>query len=103
MVFSAISRVSSFEVDDDTLIVDTDHSVCAGREKNCMLCCGTLIIWILNEGETYSKSDLSKQKWNSVSLISCSQHSDFGTCPSEEEGGGAGSESLYCIQGLHGL
>ena len=30
-------------MDDDTLTVHTDHSVDAGREKNCMLCCGALM------------------------------------------------------------
>ena len=43
--------------------------------------------------KSHSKADLSKQKWNGTA--SCSQHSYFGTCPFEEEGGGAGSESWY--------
>ena len=36
----------------------------------------------------YSKSDLSKQKRNG--LVSCSQHSYFGTCPFGGAGGGGG-------------
>ena len=43
----------------------------------------------------HSRSDLSIQKWNC--LVSWIQYSLFGTCPFEEgeEGGPAGSESLY--------
>ena len=65
MVFSAISRVSSFEADDDTLIVDTDHSVGAGREKNCMLCCGTLnqIIDAVRSWMKAERGNIIQQIW----------------------------------------
>ena len=38
--------------------------------------------------KSYSKADLSKQKWNS--LVSCSQHSYSGICPFGGWGGGGG-------------
>ena len=43
----------------------------------------------------YCKADLSKQKLNS--LVSCSQHSYFGTCPFEGGGGGGVLAVKVCI------
>ena len=41
MIFSIISMVSLFEVDNDS--IDTDDSVSAGREKTYILHCATLM------------------------------------------------------------
>ena len=46
--------------------------------------------------ELHSKADLSKQKLNS--LVFCSQHWYFGTCPFWGGGGDAGSKKLYLFQ-----
>ena len=77
MVFSAISRDSSFKADNDAnYLVDA-------RKNNCMLRCATLMQLDLkqkrNGEKSYSKSDLSKHKWSGP--VSCSQHSHVGTCP----------------------
>ena len=70
MVFSAISRVSSFEAD------DTDNFVCAGQEKNSLYASLHHIDAVrptikAEREKLYSKADLSKQKWNSlVSAVS---------------------------------
>ena len=104
MGFSAISTVSSFEADKD--------SVGAGREKQHKKqnthtqqqqqkpTVAVLLRHIVavryrmkvERGKAYSKADLLKQKWNGP--VSCSQHSCFWTF--EDRGvRGAGSESLY--------
>ena len=44
-------------------------------------------------GKLHNKVNLSKQKWNG--LVSCSQHSYFGTCPFGRGGGGV--FFLICI------
>ena len=44
------------------------------------------------KNQLHSKADSSKQKWNG--LVSCNQHSYFGTCPFKEGDGGAGGECL---------
>ena len=80
MVFSAVSRVSSFEADNGT-----DDSVGTGQGKKmyASLCHIDAVRSRMKVelGKLYTRTDLSKQKWNSP--VSCSQRSYLG-------GGGGG-------------
>ena len=86
MVFSAISssRVSSFEVDDDT-----ENLVSIEREKkyDCMLRCAILIQLNLEVEGKWNEEKNRTAKWNSS--LSHSQHSYFGTLRGMGGWGGA--------------
>ena len=78
--FLSCSKVGVFHLK-QTVIQTTQSAL--GKKNNCMLHCVTLmqldLEWKQSRGRVYSKADLSKGKWNGV--VSCSQHSHFGTCP----------------------
>ena len=84
IIFSAISKVSSSEADDDT-----DDSVSTGWEKND--CSYTSLHHtdairsrMKAEWESHTAKQ-NKQKWKGP--LSCSQHSYSGTCPFKEDDG----------------
>ena len=85
MIFSAVSRVSSFEADDDA-----DESVSDGREKKQL----SALLHHIDAGRSrmteqrersFSTAALSKHKYNGP-VYYCSQlsYSYFGTCLFEE-------------------
>ena len=83
MICSAISRVSSFEADDDT-----DDSVGTGQEKKhdyALLCHSDTVGSRMKAewGKSYSKGDLSSQKWN-CAVLSLSTSCDEPSVLNEE-------------------
>ena len=102
-VFSAVSRVSSFEADDDT-----DDSVSDGQEnKDCMLCC-TILVQLDPEWKQSRENHTAKLIYPNKMDCSGILQSAFNVPVHLRWGGeegwggveGSGSENLVCIHHL---